>query len=404
MKLRCCLPVLALLCLPATADDWNRFRGANGSGVSQQPGIPTEWDDDAPAWQKELPGVGHSSPCIHGKRLFVTSATDEGTRRLLLCLDADSGQELWRRELTFQASHRHRKNSWASGTPACDGRHVYATFADEQSYVVRAWNLQGEQAWTADLGAFDSRHGVGASPVVADGLVLVANEQLGPSCVAAFDAETGKLQWKTPRPSGHTSYVTPVIADVDGRPVLICASTAGGVSCLNLQNGEIVWETDALPHRAIASPVLAEGLVMATCGSRGQGRYLLAVDLNSPAEDPRIIFERRQRLPYVPTPVVWNNLGILWGDGGVISCIELPSGTNLWTDRVPGDFSSSPICVNGHVYCTTEDGVVTVIRADREFELVARNPLGDSCHASPAVANEHLYLRTFHRLIALKAN
>lgn len=400
----CCLLVLAGMAPVTMAGEWDRFRGENGAGISRQTGIPTSWKEDEPAWQIELPGVGHSSPCVRETTLFVTSATDDGTRRLLLSINADTGTENWRRERTFESSHRHRKNSWASGTPACDDQHVYTTFADEHSCIVTAWDASGEEVWSADLGEFQSRHGIGASPVVAEGLVIVTNDQLGSSSITAFDAASGDLKWKTARPSGHTSYATPVVTSIDGHPALICVSTASGVSCLDLHSGELLWETGELPHRTIASPVLFDDLVLATCGSRGQGRYLLAVDLSSSAADSRISFERRQRLPYVPTPVIWNDLAILWGDGGVVSCLEMPSGANLWTHRVPGDYSSSPICVNGHVYCIAEDGVVTVIRADREFELVARTPLGDSCHASPAVANEHLYLRTFHQLIAVKAN
>jgi outer membrane protein assembly factor BamB len=390
--------------VPAGAENWSRFRGENGTGVSDQTGVPTEWKASDPAWQIDLPGTGHSSPCIWGKSLFVTSATDEGQRRLLLSIDADTGVEKWRRELALQSNPRHQKNSWATSSPATDGTRVYVTFADEQSYIIGAWDFAGEQVWRVDLGEFEGIHGLGVSPIVVNGLVVVANDQLGPSSIEAFDAMTGDRQWRTPRTSGSASYVTPVVFEVDGRPVLICVSITNGVSCLDLSNGMVQWETGELSHRTVASPVISNGIVLATCGGGGQGKHLIGVDLHSTGDRSRVIFERRQRLPYVPTPVVWNNLAFLWGDSGVVSCLEMPSGRNLWTNRVDGNYSSSPICINGHIFCVAENGVVTVIRADRDFELLGRTPLGDPCHASPAVANEHLYLRTFHRLIAIKAN
>lgn len=409
MKDCCChcrivLLVVLFAAASTEAGNWSRFRGENGTGLSNQTGIPTEWEDDELAWQIDLPGVGHSSPCVWEKTLFVTTAEDEGRRRLLLSIDADTGSIHWQKEITLNSNHRHLKNSWASSSPATDGTRVYVTFADEQSYEIRAWDFSGELVWQADLGEFDSAHGLGVSPIVADGLVIVVNDQRGPGWVDALDAETGIRRWRTPRPSSKTSYVTPIIAEVDNRPVVVCVSMTSGVSCLDLADGHLVWETGAMSHRTVASPVISQGVLLATSGGGGQGKHLIAVDLHGTAHDARIVFERRQRLPYVPTPIVWHDLAFLWGDSGVISCLEMPAGRNLWTHRVDGNYSSSPICIDGHIYCTSEDGVVTVIRADREFELLARTPLGDPCHASPAVANEHLYLRTFHRLFAIKAN
>lgn len=403
MKFCHCLLAVAMTTSVTAADNWSRFRGENGTGVSLQTGIPTTWTAEELAWQIDLPGVGHSSPCIWHKTLFVTSAIGDGTTRLLMSINADTGAENWRREISLSSNHRHRKNSWASGTPTTNGKYVYVTFADEQSYVVGAWDFSGEQVWTRNLGEYESRHGVGASPIVAEGLVVITNDQLGPSSIVALNANTGEPVWQTPRTSGRTSYVTPMLTTLRDKRTLVCVSAESGVSCLDLATGALLWETGALPHRTIASPVISNGIVLATCGNRGQGKYLAAVDLNSSANDSRIVFERRQRLPYVPTPVAWEDLVFLWGDGGVVSCMEMPSGTNLWTERVNGNYSSSPICVNGHIYCITEKGVVTVIRADREFELLARTSLNDSCHATPAVANGHLYLRTFHRLFAVKA-
>ncbi|MFK7777244.1 MAG: PQQ-binding-like beta-propeller repeat protein, partial [Gimesia sp.] len=116
------------------AENWPRFRGIEGSGISNEAGFPLKWTDKDYAWKKELPGLGHSSPSVWGDNLFVTSALGEGETRYLFCLDPKTGEEKWRRETKLNKSHKHRKGSWASSTPATDGEHVYVEFADEESY------------------------------------------------------------------------------------------------------------------------------------------------------------------------------------------------------------------------------------------------------------------------------
>ena len=158
---RLCLLTLALIICgmgsepkSLLAQNWPRFRGENGSGLSDLPGIPSAWTDDEYAWKIELPQVGHSSPIVWGKTLFITSATEGGGERFVHCLDADSGQERWQRSIQLNRSEKHQKNSWASSTPATDGRHVYVLFADDARQLVIAWDFSGNEVWRRDAGTY----------------------------------------------------------------------------------------------------------------------------------------------------------------------------------------------------------------------------------------------------------
>ena len=402
-------PLTFILCMCVTpviqADNWPRFRGENGLGISDQTGIPSEWDNDDYAWVIELDKLGHSQPMVWDKALFLTTATEGGTQRFLHRLNADTGETVWTVSQEFETSHKHLKNSWASSTPATEGKRVYVIFADEQSHIVTAYSFDGEKIWSRNLGGFESQHGQGVSPVVAEGLVIVSNDQRGVSSITALDSETGEEVWSVDRPSGATSYSTPVLLPGDGgRTQVICVSEASGIASLDLKTGRLNWQTEPLPMRTVAGPAIGNGVVVATCGQGGNGKYLLAVNPREQTDSPsRTLFERTKQLPYVPTCVVLDNLLFLWGDAGILNCIDAYTGREYWTKRITGAFSSSPVCIDGRLFCVSETGEVVVIRASDEFELLGRVKLGDRSHTTPVVANGHLYLRTFGKLFALKA-
>lgn len=399
--------MISLVCASAVrAENWSRFRGDGGQGTSEQKGIPATWSEGDLDWNIELPGVGHSSPVIHGERLFVTSAVEEGAVRHLFCLNASTGEQLWSTTVGYNRSHKHVKGSWASSTPATDGERVYVAFADEERYTLSAWDYEGRLVWRRNLGPFVSQHGQGVSPIVFDGMVIMANDQRGPSTINALDAKTGKTVWSTLRSIREASYSTPQIYQREGqKPQLICLSGAMGVTSLDPYTGEMNWMTGELPLRTVASPIIADGLILASCGGGGIGKLLIAVnpDADEDAGEPRIVYQRDRILPYVPTSVVHEGHAYLWNDNGVVSCMELKTGKNVWTHRVGGNYSGSTVLIDGKIYIMSEEGKCLVIAAAPKFELLGENDLGDPSHSTPAVANGRLYLRTFHRLAALKA-
>ena len=395
---------VAVLVVPAiaAADDWTRFRGPNGTGIASAPSLPTAWTADDYAWETLLPGVGHSSPVIAGERLFVTAGSEDGTTRQLLCLNTDSGEVLWTRSLSLGSDKLHTKNSYASSTPALSERLVITAFADDDRYVVAAFFLDGTPAWDADLGPFESQHGLGASPIVWRDLVIVPNDQKGESSLVAIDLASGEIEWKSSRPSGDTSYATPFVLEAAGKPPqLIASCNAMGVTSLDPVSGTLNWKSGELPQRTVCSPVFADGLIMQTCGQGGRGTLLVGIDPFSDGDKERLAFETKKLLPYVPTPIAYENHLYLWNDNGVVVCVDSRTHEPVWTERVGGKYSASPICVNGNLYGVSEEGEVVVVRAAPEFELLGRSSLGGLSHATPAVAGGNIYFRTFQKVICL---
>jgi outer membrane protein assembly factor BamB len=398
----------------AHAENWPRFRGPNGAGVSDHKGFPVEWTDKDYLWKTKLPGVGHSSPCVWEDHVFVTSAESEGRQRLVLDVSASTGEIRWCVRIPSETHRKNDRNSYASATPATDGQRVYAAFGCEAEYSLRAFDFDGKEIWKLDLGPFVSQHGPGVSPIVFEDLVILGNDQDAVSFIVAVDSRTGEIRWKTPRNEGKeeqaAAYATPiVIPGENGKPELIFTSRADGFTSLDPRTGKLNWRANIIPQRTCGSPVYGNGLVFASSGGGGQGKYLAAVRPGGNGElgESCIAWKRDRILPYVPTPVLYGDHLYLWGDSGIISCVAAKTGKNLWTEHLEGKnlFSGSPICVDGKLYCTSEDGEVIVIAASPDaFKLLGRTSLGEGSHATPAVSGDRMFIRSFEHLFCVGAD
>ncbi len=415
-RLRNCLLALSICTLSTTAvfaqSHWTQFRGPNGTGISSEKGIPLTWSPGDFAFNIELNGRGHGSPIIWGEKLFITTSINDteqegGAQRFLNCLNASTGEPIWTKPFGFNSSHIHLKNSFSSSTPCTDGERVYVGFADEQRLTLSAYDFEGNLEWRRMLGPFTSQHGFGVSPIVWNGIVFLTKDMMGPSQVFAFDAKTGETKWSILRNIRRTSYATPMILELPGQePQLICVSGASGITGHNPYTGETLWWTSEFPQRTVASPVFANGLIIASCGGGGRGSDMWAIDPTGRGDvtETHIKWKRTRELPYVPTPIVYGDHLYLWCDLGIVCCVETATGKTLWTERVSDKtVSGSPICIDGKIYCADEDGIVAVIDAAPEFKLHGKSPLGEGTHATPAVAAGRLYFHTFHRLVCLQA-
>jgi outer membrane protein assembly factor BamB len=343
---------------------------------------------------------------IWGKFLFVTTATDAGRLRSVVCLDAESGAIKWIRNIAFQTNPKHAKNSFASATPATDGKQVYVAFADENRFQLYAYDFEGNLVWEKMLGAFKSQHGQGASPILFEDLVIMANDQDGPSTIVAFNRQNGEQVWSVSRPSREASYSTPIIIQSEkGKPQLICLSGATGVTSLDPKSGETNWSTSQLPARTVASPTYAAGLIYAICGQGGKGVRLIGVDPTGSGDvsETHVKFVKEKEIPYVPAVVGTDETVFFWTDAGLVTAIDPKTGGARWQKRVGGNFSGSPILLDGKLYCIEESGKVIVLSGGSEYQLLGENPIGDPSYSTPAVANGRLYLRSFHRISALKS-
>ena len=395
------------------ADDWTRFRGPNGSGLApDSPAIPAVWTERDQLWKTPLPGAGHSSPVIASGKLFVTAADPKAGKRSLICLDASSGSILWTKSYDFAPFKQHQDNNHAAATPAIDAQHVYAAWPSPERYDLVALDHQGNEKWTVNLGKFVSQHGNGASPIVVDDLVVLANDQDGPDAsVVAVEARTGQVKWKVPRIPGKGSSATPCLYTAkDGGKQVILASSPNGLTGLDAKTGKIVWqlkEPITLPQRVVASPIVAGDLVIASCGEGANARTVVAVKPGTATEPAKIAWRHDNKemprvLPYVPSYTAKDNLLFAWSDtGGTVTCMAADTGKVLWQEKTGGDFYASPVCLNNRLYNLTKSGEVVVINASDKYELLGRIPLNERTQASAAVANGKLYLRTLGHVMCI---
>jgi len=399
-----CYGLLAvLLCSVTQAENWPRFRGPNGTAISSETGFPITWTEKDYAWTINLPEKSHSSPVIWGENLYLTTAMKEGKVRRLICLNAATGKQRWERDLSLDSVHLHKKNSFASGSPATNGEKVVVAFADEKNFIVAGFSSQGDELWRKNLGEFTSQHGPACSPVIHEKYVIIAKDMMGPSSVYALDLNTGKLIWETKREFRRTSYATPVIRKrKDGVMEVICVSGQTGITGLELATGKTIWKSEEFPMRTVGSPVIAGDLVIATCGSGGSGKLLMAIPLDQKGElKPKYTITRK--LPYAPTPLYKNGRLFMLLDRGMIKCVKAADGKEIWTERISGNFSGSPIWLENRLYAIDEDGTVVVMSVANEFKELGRVSLGETSFATPAVANGRMYLKTATKLFCIKA-
>jgi len=397
----CCAGLVCLAAQKTSAQDWPRFRGPNGSGVSPANVVWTEKDG---LWKVKIPGKGHSSPVLWGDRLFVTSGDVQAGQRLIICLDRKDGRTLWTQAYAVAKHRQHEDNSWASGTPAVDECHVYVPFASPQDYLIVVLDHAGKEKWQRDLGPFQSGHGFGISLLVHDGLVIVPFEHEGKSSIVALDRDTGKNRWQIPRKS-KTTYSTPCVFQPKGQPPqLIFGNYEHGVTSVDPRAGTINWEIDVFDkghiETSISSPIVAGELVIGCSGWLGVKKEVIAIRPPQPGARPEIVYKIIRGAPLVPTPLVKNDLLFLWEDDGVVTCADSRTGKTHWQERVEGTFYASPICAGDRLMNVTRGGEVVTLAASKKFGEIDRFTVGEGSFATPAVVGNILYVRSFHHMLA----
>ena len=406
--------------LESSAQEWTRFRGSNGSGISTATNFPVKWTAADYNWQIDLPVRGSSSPVLWGRRLFLMGDHPDKEQRSVLCIDADSGRILWRRDYPVTHHYLHRDNDFASATPCVDEHGIIVVWSNPDQLLMTALSLNGKEIWQRDLGPYKGLHGSSNSPIIADGLVVLANDQMDPkrfawylpegtnmdpgnSFLIALDRRTGKTRWKIKRRSELAGYATPAIRRIGERTEVVFTSTAHGITAVDLQNGHVSWEIDKIwDNRTVSSPQLFGDLVFGSFGKGLSGQRLVAVRPKGAGKrEGELVYDIRKSVPLVPSFLVKDDLLFLLADSGIATCVDAATGKVHWRERVGGEFYSSPVWIEGRLYCISKRGQIVVLAANRKYEVLARMELGEKTFATPAVANGIMYLRTRSRLCSL---
>ncbi len=403
-----------------TAEDWPGWRGPRGDGTSHETQLPTKWSDSENIrWKIELPESGHASPVIVGDHLFIVGCETDKQSRVLSDYDTQTGKLRWQTVVVQSPLEtKHSLNSFASSTPASDGKYVYVTFLESDNktvvatnvstprdvtlgrMVVAAYDFQGEQKWIARPGEFVSVHGYCTCPVIFQDLLILNGDHDGDSYIVALNKSDGKEVWRVAREHKTRSYVTPIIRTFAGRTQMILSGSKS-VTSYDPSNGKLLWYMDGPTEQFVASMVDNGRHVFLTAGF--PDRHILAIDPTGSGNvtETHITWRSKRNCAYVPSPIIVGNYFLLTSDDGIASCYDATSGDRLWFSRLGSHYSTSPVTANGLVYFTADNGITKVVKPGNELEVVAENKLGDECYASPAISQGHLYFRTKKHLVSV---
>ncbi|HVT27537.1 MAG TPA: PQQ-binding-like beta-propeller repeat protein [Lacipirellulaceae bacterium] len=390
------------------AENWPQWRGPLGTGVAHAGNYPVTFSNtEGVAWKADLPGLGTSTPAVWADHIFVTCGIkgQDG----IVCYDM-KGKELWHHVFGPERAARNRNASGSNPSPVTDGQRLVVYY---KSGTLASLDLAGHEKWKTNL---QDRFGkdtlwwdLGTSPVLADGLVIVAVMQAGDSYLVAFDLKTGDLAWRTPRKyecpeESDQSYSTPQVVPMGGKNVIVTWG-ADHLTGHDAATGKLLWECGGFNPdqqanlRTIAS-VAASDTMAVVPYARGASLAGIRLGGNGDVTKTARVWEKngRRLSADVPTPVVANGKVYLLTDAGHIDCLNLQSGEVLWSADLPRNrnrYYASPILAGDKLYCTRIDGVISVGRvSDKGFELLAdNNDMGERIIATPVPIRGGLLIR-----------
>lgn len=390
------------ICLPVAADNWNQFRGPRGDGDAGVADLPIHWsEEENVVWKRAIRGRAWSSPVIWGEDIWMTSATEDGSELYAICVDAASGEV--KHDLTvFEIASPmfcYPYNSYASPTPVVEQGRLYVHYGSAGTACLDTET--GATIWQRQDLPCDHHRGPGSSPIVDEDRLYANFDGYDVQYVVALDKRTGDTVWKTDRDIDYGSddgdrkkaYATPTLISFAGRRQLISPAAVATIA-YDPADGSELWKVYHGGFNAAARPLFHRDSVIINLEG---GLRLLAVrpDGVGNVTDTHIQWVCRKATPTRPSQLVIGERLFMTNDKGIVSCVSMDDGKPIWTHRVGGAHSASPIHAAGRIYFFDEEGTSHVIAADPEkFELLATNQLNDGCMASPAVVDNALIVRT----------
>jgi outer membrane protein assembly factor BamB len=425
-----------VLLLTAAAQNWPSFRGPSASGIADEQNLPVSWDalqGTGIRWKASIPGLAHSSPIVWRDQVFVTTAissrpnasfkrglygegdaSDDLTAQQwkLICLARKDGKIVWERT-AYEGTpkeKRHMKATYANSTPATDGEVVIALFGSQGLY---AYDLAGKLLWKRDLGRLnvgaydlpDYEWGTASSPILYRETVIVQCDQQKGSFLEALDRRSGRTVWRTERDE-LPSWGTPAIYPGKTRTELI-TNGANFVRGYDPATGKELWRLGGSSKITAPTPVYSGDLIVVASGRRPEAP-IFAIRAGASGDitgqSKWVAWQKEQRGPYMPTPLIYNGYLYILGNAGIFDCYDLNTGKEIYRERLPhqgSGFSASPVASDGKIYLPSEDGDIFVVKAGPRFELLKRNAMGEPIMATPAISGGLLLSRTEHNLWAI---
>lgn len=394
-----------------TEPTWKQFRGDGGNGLALGADLPTRWSESENlAWKTEIHGRGWSSPVIADNEVWLTTATEDGLRMSVLCVDLITGKIL-RDQVVFENAEVqpdfHVTNSYASPTPVLDDRHVYVHFGAYGTACIQREN--GQVVWARRDLPCNHYRGAGSSPMLYQDLLIFHMDGFDHQYAIALDVRTGKTRWKkernidygTDNGDFYKAFSTPIIIDVNGQDQLISPASK---SCLALNpiTGEEIWRVRYAEHSTTVRPVFDGQRIYLSTGFGKAKMMCVRVDGHKDVTDTHVDWIQPKSIGSKPSPVLVSGRLFDVTDDGILERLDLITGEILWRTRLGGKFSASLLATAHHLYAFDHDGNGYVFTVADRPKLVAENKLDFGCNASPAVAGNRLIVRTKHHLVCIR--
>ena len=416
------LALCAVATVPARAEaPWSQFRGPSAQGVTESAGIPLKWSEkESVAWKTPIHGKAWSSPVVLGDRVWLTTATEDGRKLSVLCVDKNSGKVLHDKVL-FEVpvpQYAHPFNSYASPTPAAEEDRVYVTFGSPGTACLDA-KTAGVLWERRDLECNHWR-GAGSSPVIFKDLVILPFDGADFQYIVGLDKKTGKTVWKTdrsidfqdidaatgkPQADGdfRKAFSTPRIATFDGAPPILVSLGSKALYAYEPNTGGELWRLDfRIAHSGSATPVIGKNLIYFNTGHGKAELWAVKPGGKGVLSDADVAWKVKRNVPTRASVLLHEDLIYMVDDGGIASCVDAQSGEDVWRKRIGGNYSASPLFADGRVYFFSEDGKATAVAPGREMKVLAESQLDDGFMASPAVDGNALILRTKSHLYRIE--
>jgi outer membrane protein assembly factor BamB len=377
--------------------NWPRFRGADGSGFSMLTNVPMTWDTKTGAgiaWKVPVPASGFNSPIVWGDRVFFSGG--DASKREVVCLDGKSGQTLWRQPVVSvpngpaQPAEVPDSTGYAAATMATDGRRIYVIFANGDC---AAFTLEGKPAWSKSFGALKNPYGHATSLATWQDRLIVQLDQGdaedNKSKLYALDGRTGQIIWQRPRKVG-ASWATPIIIEAAGKAQIITLAVPCVISYAATDGAEI-WRVECLNGEITPSPVFAGGLLFVASPSE----KLLAIRPDGQGDVTKIhvVWTNEDNVPDVTSPTSNGELVFAVTTSGMLTCLDAKDGKKQWEHDFDTECHASPSVAGARLYLFSQKGTAVVVEAARQFKELFRTEMGDGFHASPAFAQDKIFLR-----------
>ena len=387
--------------------NWPRWRGPQDSGSITTGTYPVSWQADRVLWKTPLPGKGCSTPIVWGNRIYVTAPID-GRDALIAC--DWSGKRLWDTAFGKEKPGKHRNGSGCNASPVTDGSSLFVYY---KSGTLAAVGMDGKIRWQTNLvkrfGPDTLFWDHGTSPVLTSRSVVMARMHKGESWLAAFDKQTGEMQWKVPRNYSTPvecdhGYATPVVITHQGRETLLVWG-AEHLTLHEITDGSVIWDCgDFNPESkklwpSIATPAISGDVAVIAYGRNDRGiPRLHGIRLGGSGDVTKThrLWKRTDVGTFVPTPVASRGQVYIVGDQGRVTCLEPETGKTVWAAAFPkhrSKYYGSPLIAGDRLYAPREDGTVLVADIKDGFKLLAENEMGEPVIASPVPFANRLLIR-----------